>query len=386
MRGSGVAVSSLRPFGKVGSFPLSVTRGPQFAAANQSPIRTGFVPFSRLYASDSAPRELTVREALREAIAEEMERDKTVFLMGEEVGQYQGAYKVSKDLLEKFGGERVIDTPITEMGFAGIGVGAAMSGTRPIVEFMTWNFALQAIDHIVNSAAKTRYMSGGLLKCPITFRGPNGPPRAVGAQHSQCFGAWYSSVPGLKVVAPWNSNDAKGLLKASIRDNNPVVFLENEIMYNEKFALSKEAESKDFLLELGKAHIEKAGSDVTIISFSRMVGECLKAAAELEKEGISAEVINLRTLRPLDTEAIVKSLKKTHRLLTVEEGWPQSGVGAEIIAQANEFAFDYLDAPPERVTGADLPMPYTWALEEEAMVKPTNIINAARRLCYRKKK
>jgi len=251
-----------------------------------------FHPFVRAYAT--AGREMTVREALREAIAEEMERDPTVFLMGEEVAQYHGAYKVSKDLLAKFGYTRVIDTPITEAGFAGMGVGAALSGTRPIVEFMTWNFALQAIDHIVNSAAKTRYMSGGLFKCPVTFRGPNGPPRAVGAQHSQCFGAWYSSVPGLKVVAPWNCDDAKGLLKAAIRDDNPTVVLESEILYNEKFTLSPEADGKDFVIPIGKAHIEKKGSDVTIVTFSRMVGESLKAAADLEKEGISAEVINLR--------------------------------------------------------------------------------------------
>jgi len=314
-----------------------------------------------------------------------VKHDARVFLIGEEVGQYQGAYKVSKDLLSMFGADRIIDTPITEAGFTGIGVGAALSGTRPIVEFMTWNFALQSIDHIVNSAAKARYMSAGLFKCPIVFRGPNGPPRAVGAQHSQCFGAWYGSVPGLKVVAPWNCNDAKGLLKSAIRDDNPVVVLENEILYNEKFTLSVEAHSKEFLIPLGKAYIEKEGSDVTIVTFSRMVGECLKAAAELEKQGIHAEVINLRSLRPLDTETIIKSLQKTHRLVTVEEGWPQSGIGAEVIAQANEFAFDTLDAPPERVTGADLPMPYTSVLEDAAMVKIENIVNAVHRVTYRQK-
>jgi len=271
------------------------------------------------------------------------------------------------------------------MGFAGIGVGAALSGTRPIVEFMTFNFALQAIDHIVNSAAKTRYMSGGQFKCPIVFRGPNGPPRAVGAQHSQCFGAWYSSLPGLKVVVPWNANDAKGLLKAAIRDDNPVVVLENEILYNEKFELSPEAQSKDFLIKIGKARIERKGSDVSIITFSRMVGESLKAAAELEKEGIHAEVINLLSLRPLDVEAIVKSVQKTNRLVTVEEGFPQCGVGSEVISVVNEHAFDWLDAPPERITGADVPMPYTHVLEDEAMVRPANIINAVKRVCYRKK-
>jgi len=331
------------------------------------------------------PRELTVRDALREALAEEMERDSRVFLMGEEVGQYQGAYKVSKDLLDKFGRDRVIDTPITEMGFAGLGVGAALSGTRPIVEFMTFNFAMQAIDHVVNSAAKTRYMSGGSFKCPIVFRGPNGPPRAVGAQHSQCFGAWYGSIPGLKVVAPWNCNDSKGLLKAAIRDDNPVVVLESEILYNEKYALSPEAQSKDYVLEIGKAHIERAGTDVTICTFSRMVGESLKAAAELEKEGINVEVINLRSLRPLDHETIIKSIKKTHRLVTVEEGFPQYGVGAEIVASVNELAFDWLDAPPERITGADVPMPYTQILEDLAMVTPSNIANAVRRVCFRQK-
>jgi len=327
-----------------------------------------------------------VRDALRDAMAEEMERDSKVFLMGEEVGQYNGAYKVSKELMDRFGRERVVDTPITEAGFTGLGVGAALSGTRPIIEFMTFNFAMQAIDHVVNSAAKFRYMTGGQFTCPIVFRGPNGPPRSVGAQHSQCFAAWYGSVPGLKVVAPWNCTDAKGLLKAAIRDNNPVVVLESEIGYNEKYELSPEAQDKDFVLPIGKAHIEKQGSDVTIIAFSRIVGETLKAAVELEKQGINAEVINLRTIRPLDVETIINSIKKTNHLVTVEEGWPHFGVGAELVALANEEAFDYLDAPPERVTGADVPMPYSYVLEDEAMVKPINIVRAAQRVCYRNKK
>jgi len=322
---------------------------------------------------------------LNEALDEEMARDSKVVLLGEEVGQYNGAYKVSKGLMEKYGRDRVVDTPITEAGFTGIGVGAAMSGVVPIIEFMTFNFSLQAIDHVINSAAKSRYMSGGKLHCPIVFRGPNGPPRAVGAQHSQCFGAWYSQVPGLKVVAPWNANDAKGLLKAAIRDPNPVVVLENEILYNETFELSPEAQDKDYVLPIGKAHIEKSGKDVSIITFSRMVSYSLQAAAKLAEEGIDAEVINLRSLRPLDLETIISSIKKTSRLVTVEEGWPQCGIGSEIISLANEYAFDYLDAPPERITGADVPMPYAHPLEEEAMVQPHNIVNAVKRVCYRSK-
>jgi len=314
-----------------------------------------------------------------------MRRDDTVFLLGEEVAEYEGAYKVSQGLLQEFGARRVIDTPITEHGFTGMAVGAAMNGLKPIVEFMTFNFAMQAMDQIINSAAKTLYMSGGQMGCPIVFRGPNGAAARVGAQHSQCFGAWYGSIPGLKVVAPWNCNDAKGLLKAAIRDDNPVVVLESEILYNEKFELNAEAQDKSFVMPIGKAHIERKGTDVTIVTFSRMVGESLKAAAELEKEGISAEVINLRSLRPLDHQAIVDSLKKTHRLVTVEEGYPQYGVGAEIVAAVNELAFDLLDAPPERVTGADVPMPYNSLLEELAMVKPINIVNAAKRVCYRQK-
>jgi len=311
-----------------------------------------------------------------------------VFLMGEEVANYDGAYKVSKGLGAKYGPMRVIDTPITESGFTGLGIGAAMAtglGVRPVIEFMTWNFELQAIDHIVNTASRSKYMSGGKIKCPITFRGPNGPPTAVGAQHSMCFGAWYSSLPGLKVVAPWNCNDAKGLLKAAIRDDNPVVFLECELLYNAKYPLSQEAQSPDFLLPIGKAHIEREGKDVTIVTFSRMVAESLKAADLLQQEGISAEVINLRTLRPLDVDTIVKSIKKSSRLVTAEEGFPQSGVGAELIALSNEYAFDFLDAPPERITSADVPMPYSKSIEDLAIPQAVNIVNAVKRVCYRQK-
>jgi pyruvate dehydrogenase E1 component beta subunit len=336
---------------------------------------------SRLY-----DKNMTVRDALNLALDEELARDQKVFLMGEEVGHYQGAYKITKGLFAKYGKDRVIDTPITEAGFTGIGIGAAFAGTRPVVEFMTWNFAMQGIDSIVNSAAKTRYMSGGTIAVPITFRGPNGPPGATGAQHSQCFAAWYSNIPGLKVVAPFNCNDAKGLLKSSIREDDPVIFLESEIAYNYNFPLSDEAASPDFLMPLGKAHIERAGTDVTIVAFSRIVMDALKAAEILEKEGINAEVINLRTLKPLDIETIANSIKKTSRLVTVEEGFPQCGVGAEIIAIANEYAFDYLDAPPERITGADVPMPYSKSIEELAIPSTPNIVNAVRRVCYRKKK
>jgi pyruvate dehydrogenase E1 component beta subunit len=326
-----------------------------------------------------------VREALNQALDEELARDKRVVLIGEEVGQYQGAYKVSKGLLEKYGANRVVDTPITEMGFAGLGVGAAMAGVRPVIEFMTFNFSMQAIDHVVNSAAKSRYMSAGQLDCPIVFRGPNGPPRAVGAQHSQCFAAWYGSVPGLKVVAPWNCEDAKGLLKAAIRDNNPVVCLENEILYNTPFPLPTHAKDPEFVIPIGKAKIEREGKHVTLIAFSRMVGVSLEAADILAKEGIEAEVINLRSIRPLDVECIIKSIKKTGRAVSVEEGWPSFGVGAELSALSQEYAFDYLDAPFQRVTGADVPMPYAKNLEDAAMVHPVNVVNAARRACYRKK-
>jgi len=328
-----------------------------------------------------------VRVALMSAMAEEMERDDSVFLMGEEVGQYLGAYKVSRGLLEKFGEKRVIDTPITEMGFAGLAVGAAMSGLRPICEFMTWNFSMQAIDHVVNSAAKTLYMSGGQQKVPIVFRGPNGAAAAVAAQHSQCFAAWYGSVPGLKVIAPYDAEDCRGLLKSAIRDDNPVACLENEIMYGQKFRVSDEVLSKDFLIPIGKAKIQREGTDVTITTFSRAVQIALEAAKILAEQGISVEVINLRSIRPLDRKTIINSVKKTSRLVTLEEGWPQHGVGAEIISLVNESdAFDYLDHPPVRITGADVPMPYSKALEDIAMVQIDNIVNTTKLVCYRGKK
>ena len=302
---------------------------------------------------------MTVRDAINSALDEEMERDETVFVIGEEVAQYQGAYKITKGLWQKYGSERVVDTPITEMGFTGLATGAAMNGLRPVVEFMTWNFAMQAIDQVINSAAKQLYMSAGDINVPIVFRGPNGAAAGVGAQHSQDFSAWYSSVPGLKVVAPWNAEDARGMMKAAIRDNNPVCILENELMYGVSFPMSPASLSPDFTVPFGKAKIERAGTDVTIVAFSRMVGVALEAAAELSsKHGISAEVVNLRCLRPLDRDSLVTSVKKTGRLVTVEEGWPQCGVGAELGAIVYEEAFDWLDAPVERVSGVDVPMPY----------------------------
>ncbi len=323
---------------------------------------------------------MTVREALRDAMAEEMRRDPNVFLMGEEVGHYQGAYKVSQGLLEEFGEKRVIDTPITEYGFTGLAVGAAFGGLRPILEFMTWNFAMQAIDHIVNSAAKTLYMSGGQLGCPIVFRGPNGAAARVAAQHSQEFSSWYSHCPGLKVIAPWSAADAKGLLKAAIRDPNPVVFLENEILYGHSFDVPK---LDDFVLPIGKAKIVRPGRDVTITAFSRMMDVALAAAEALAGEGIEAEVIDLRTLRPLDRATVVASLKKTNRLVSVEEGWPQCGVGAELAAIAMEDAFDWLDAPVVRVTGKDVPMPYAANLERMALPQVEEVVAAVKAVCYR---
>lgn len=325
---------------------------------------------------------MTVREALRMGIDEEMARDAKVFLMGEEVAQYQGAYKVSKGLLEKYGAQRVIDTPITEAGFAGLACGAAFAGLKPIVEFMTMNFSLQAVDHIVNSAAKNRYMSGGQLECPIVFRGPNGPPTGVGAQHSQCFAQLYSNIPGIKVVAPYSSEDAKGLIKAAIRDPDPVVVLESELGYNLSFPMSDEAMSPDFVVPIGKAKIEMEGSDVTIVSFSRALQVVLQATEALAKLGIKAEVINLRTLSPIDINTLVKSVSKTHRVVTVEEGWRTCGVGAEITALMMEHAFDQLDAPIERVTGAFIPMPYADSLERLAMINSDNVVNAVKRVCH----
>ncbi len=321
----------------------------------------------------------TVREALRDAMAEEMRKDQAVFVMGEEVAEYQGAYKVTQGLLQEFGSKRVIDTPITEMGFAGLAVGAAFSGLKPIVEFMTWNFSMQAIDHVVNSAAKTLYMAGGQLGCPIVFRGPNGAAARVGAQHSQCYASWYAHVPGLKVIAPWSAADAKGLLKAAIRDPNPVVFLENEIMYGQSFEVPADP---DFILPIGRAKIEREGNDVTITAFSRMVGVALQAADRLAEAGISAEVINLRTLRPLDTETIVESVRKTNRLVSVEEGWPYAGMGSEMAALMMESCFDYLDAPVVRVHGADVPMPYAANLEKLALPQIEHIVDAAKKVAY----
>ncbi len=319
----------------------------------------------------------SVREALRDAMAEEMRRDERVFLMGEEVGQYQGAYKVSQGLLEEFGEERVRDTPISEMGFSGIGVGAALAGLRPIVEFMTFNFAMQAIDHIVNSAAKTRYMSGGNLRCPIVFRGPNGAAARVAAQHSQCYASWYAHCPGLKVIAPYSSRDAKGLLKAAVRDDNPVVFLENEILYGQEFPVADSEE----LIPIGKAALLREGGDLTLVSFSRMVGLCLEAAEKLQAQGISCEVVDLRSLRPIDTPCLLQSLQKTNRMLVVEEGWPFAGIGSEIAASLSEQAFDWLDAPITRISGEDVPMPYAANLEALALPSVESICSKAREIC-----
>lgn len=324
--------------------------------------------------------ETTVRVALRDAMAEEMRRDDLVHLMGEEVAEYQGAYKVSEGLLDEFGADRIIDTPITEHGFAGLAVGAAMNGLKPIVEFMTWNFGMQAIDHIINSAAKTLYMAGGQLGCPIVFRGPNGAAARVGAQHSQCYASWYAHVPGLKVVAPWSAADAKGLMKAAIRDPNPVVFLENEILYGQSFDCPT---SEDYVVPIGRAKIERSGADVTIVSYSIMVGKALEAAEQLAEQGIDAEVINLRTIRPLDRYTVLESLKKTNRLVSVEEGWPFAGVGAELSALCMEHGFDYLDAPVERVCGKDVPMPYAANLEALALPQPADIIAAVKKVCYK---
>ncbi len=320
---------------------------------------------------------VSVREALRDAMSLEMRRDDTVFLLGEEVAQYQGAYKISQGMLDEFGERRVIDTPITEHGFTGMAVGAAMAGLRPIVEFMTFNFAMQAIDHIINSAAKTLYMSGGQMGCPIVFRGPNGAASRVAAQHSQCYASWYAHVPGLKVVAPWSSADAKGLLRAAIRDPNPVIVLENEILYGQTFDCPTDPE---FILPIGKAKIERPGKHVTIVAFSIMVGVAMKAAEALAEQGIEAEVINLRSLRPLDTATIVESVKKTNRVVSVEEGWPAAGIGAEIAMQVVEHCFDWLDAPPVRVTGLDVPLPYAANLEKLALPQPQWVVDAVRKI------
>ena len=323
---------------------------------------------------------VSLRDALRDAMAEEMRRDERVFLMGEEVAQYQGAYKVSRGLLEEFGERRVIDTPITEHGFTGLGVGAAMAGLKPIIEFMTYNFAMQAIDQIINSAAKTLYMSGGQIRCSVVFRGPNGAAARVGAQHSQDYAAWYASVPGLKVIAPYDGADAKGLLKAAIRDPNPVVFLEHEMLYGQEFEVP---DDPDWLVPIGKARVRRTGDGVTIVAYSRMVGIALAAAEELAKEGIEAEVVDLRTLRPLDHQTVVESVRKTHRLVTVEEGWGPMGVGAEVAARVVEHAFDDLDAPPLRVCQGDTPLPYAANLEALSLPNAAKVIEAVKAVCYR---
>jgi len=323
---------------------------------------------------------LSVREALKDAMAEEMRRDETVFLMGEEVAEYQGAYKVSQGLLQEFGPRRVIDTPISEHAFAGIGVGAAFGGLRPIVEFMTWNFAMQAMDQIINSAAKTRYMSGGQMHCPIVFRGPDGAASRVAAQHSQEYASWYAHVPGLRVVAPFTGADHKGLLKSAIRDPNPVIFLENELLYGMNFEMQ---DHPDLLVPIGEARVARAGSDVTITAFSRMVQVALEAAELLEKEGIAAEIIDLRSLRPLDLETILASVKKTNRVVSLEEGWAFAGIGAEIAALMMEHAFDWLDAPVRRVTGKDVPLPYAANLERLALPQREDVVAAAKAVLYR---
>ena len=344
------------------------------------------VPAAAQAASDSDVPEgtemvtMTVRDALRDAMAEEMRRDELVFLMGEEVAQYQGAYKISQGLLDEFGDRRVIDTPITEHGFAGLGVGAAFDGLKPIVEFMTWNFAMQAMDQIINSAAKTRYMSGGQMASPIVFRGPNGAAARVGAQHSQDYSAWYASVPGMKVIAPYSAADAKGLLKAAIRDPNPVIFLENEIMYGRSFQVPK---LDDFVLPIGKARIVKPGNDVTLVSYSISVGTCEEAAAKLAEMGIDAEIIDLRTLRPLDIDTVLASVRKTNRIVTVEQAWPVCSIGSEVCSRVALDAFDYLDAPPTKVTGKDVPMPYAANLEKLALPSVDDVIAAAKAVCYK---
>ncbi len=367
------------------AIPDIAARVPAAQAATSAKAAPAPVPVQAAPASDEdahyqSTTTLTVREALRDAMAEEMRGHDDIFLMGEEVAEYQGAYKVSQGLLEEFGARRVIDTPITEAGFAGIGIGAAFAGLRPIVEFMTFNFAMQAIDQIINSASKTQYMSGGQMRCPIVFRGPNGAAARVGAQHSQCYASWYAHCPGLKVVAPFSAGDAKGLLKSAIRDPNPVIFLENEILYGQSFEVPVD---DDFTVPIGRAKVVRAGGDVTIAAFSIMVGHALAAAEALAADGIDAEVIDLRTIRPLDTDTIVASVRKTNRLVTVEEGWPFAGIGAELSAAMMELAFDDLDAPVARVSGVDVPMPYAANLEKLALPQADQIAQAARDICYR---
>ncbi|HEX3537142.1 MAG TPA: pyruvate dehydrogenase complex E1 component subunit beta [Stellaceae bacterium] len=348
------------------------------AAARKSEPAPAPTPEEIEYAGPT--QTMTVRDALRDAMAEEMRRDESVFLLGEEVAEYQGAYKVSQGLLQEFGSRRVIDTPITEQGFAGLGIGAAFAGLRPIVEFMTFNFAMQAMDQLINSAAKTRYMSGGQMSAPIVFRGPNGIASRVAAQHSQCYASWYAHVPGLKVVVPYTGADHKGLLKSAIRDPNPVIFLEHELVYGESFAVPTDP---DFVVPIGKARVARPGEQVTIVAFSRMVKLALQAAEELQKEGISAEVIDLRSLRPFDAETVIASVKKTNRVVSVEEGWPFAGIGAEIAAVMMEHCFDWLDAPVKRVAGKDVPLPYAANLERLAVPQIEDIVAAAKDVMYR---
>ncbi|KAH8197437.1 hypothetical protein TruAng_008414 [Truncatella angustata] len=348
----------------------SASRTTPFAASAIRSVPRATATFAlqrRTYAESKGVKEYTVREALNEALAEELEANDKVFVLGEEVAQYNGAYKVTKGLLDRFGDKRVIDTPITESGFAGLAIGAALSGLHPVCEFMTFNFAMQAIDQIVNSAAKTLYMSGGIQPCNITFRGPNGFASGVAAQHSQDYSAWYGSIPGLKVVSPWSAEDAKGLLKAAIRDPNPVCVLENELLYGQSFPMSEAAQKDDFVIPIGKAKIERQGKDITIVTISRCVGQSLVAAEALKKNyGVEAEVLNLRSIKPLDVESIVNSVKKTGRLIAVTSDFPAFGIGSEILALASEYAFDFLDAPPQRITGAEVPTPYAQGLEQMA--------------------
>jgi pyruvate dehydrogenase E1 component beta subunit len=370
-----------------GAAPAKKAEAPKAEAprADVPKVEANAVPKVEIAAEPSVPEgtefiNQTVRDALRDAMAEEMRRDPDVFLMGEEVAEYQGAYKVSQGLLQEFGAERVIDTPITEHGFTGLGIGAAFDGLKPIVEFMTWNFAMQAMDQIINSAAKTRYMSGGQMSCPIVFRGPNGAAARVAAQHSQDYSAWYASVPGVKVIAPYFAADAKGLLKAAIRDPNPVIFLENEIVYGRTFPVPK---LDDFVLPIGKARIVRPGKDVTIVAYSITVGQALDAAEKLAADGIDAEVIDLRSLRPLDMDTVLESVKKTNRIVTIEQAWPVCSVGSEISARVALEAFDYLDAPPTKVSGRDVPMPYAANLEKLALPTVEDLVEAVKAVSYK---
>jgi len=383
----GEDAGSVKPSSNGVAAPAAAPKEQQAEASESAPApkaESEDAPAAAILSDHSIPEgttftETTIRDALRDAMAEEMRRDETVFVMGEEVAEYQGAYKVTRGLLQEFGARRVVDTPITEHGFAGLGVGAAFGGLKPIVEFMTFNFAMQAIDHIINSAAKTLYMSGGQMGCPIVFRGPNGAASRVGAQHSQDYAAWYGAIPGLKVVAPYDAADAKALLKAAIRDPNPVVFLEHELIYGTSFPVP---DLDDYVLPIGKAAVKRAGTDVTLVAYSRMVGFALQAADELAEQGISAEVVDLRSIRPLDTATVVESVKKTNRIVTCEEGWRYMGIGAEICATVVAEAFDYLDAPPARVHQKDVPLPYAANLEAMSLPSVADIVAAARKVCY----